>query len=189
MGTYSDYLQLRSGVAPPPSPHDLDVRVYADADAVLHELQADGTDTVIGSGGSDPATLPRGVYDNAPSQIVPSGGGNTPLPIGYDYGDEVLDITDPANPLVITAGIYSVWVEVYGDGAETSVLSASLNLGVDDNNDFGYAPIEGTCSAQQSLGMGLTYYCRQGSAITITVGQNAGGDRTYHALLVIQRVA
>ncbi len=143
-----------------------------------------------GGGGTfpDPATFPRGVYDNAPPQVVTTGGTTIQLPIGYDYGDEVLDITDPANPLVIVAGIYSVWVEVYGDGAETSTPSLALNMGVDANSDWGYAPIEGTCSALESLGMGLTYYCREGSSITITAGQSSGSDKTYHALLVIQRL-
>lgn len=49
--TYPDYLQLRTGQAPPPDPHEKGVRVYADTDGALRSLQSDGTDAAIGGGG------------------------------------------------------------------------------------------------------------------------------------------
>jgi hypothetical protein len=50
-GSWSDYLELRTGDAPPPSPEDGDVRVYADGGGDLRAVQSDGTDAPIGGGG------------------------------------------------------------------------------------------------------------------------------------------
>jgi len=50
-GTYSDYLLLSKGDAPPRDPHASGVRIYADTDGDLRSIQSDGTDAAIGGGG------------------------------------------------------------------------------------------------------------------------------------------
>lgn len=49
--TYTDYVLLNKGDAPPPDPHEDGVRVYADTAGTLHTLQSDGTDAEVGAGG------------------------------------------------------------------------------------------------------------------------------------------
>lgn len=49
-GSWSDFLKLRSGPAPPPSSEAGAVRVYADADGALRSVQSDGTDAAVGGG-------------------------------------------------------------------------------------------------------------------------------------------
>lgn len=53
-GSWSDYLELRTGDAPPPSTEAGDVRIYVDANGALRSVQSDGTDAPIGGGGSMP---------------------------------------------------------------------------------------------------------------------------------------
>jgi hypothetical protein len=57
-GSWSDFLKLRSGPAPPPSSEAGAVRVYADTGGALRSVQSDGTDAAIGGGGG--GSLPAG---------------------------------------------------------------------------------------------------------------------------------
>lgn len=104
---YTEYVQLRKqgvGGAPPPSPHASDVRLYADTGGALRSLQSDGTDAAVGGGGgSTPQT--RASYSmtgTVAAGTTANAAWNNPI------GDALLDLTDPANPVISEAGVYAL---------------------------------------------------------------------------------
>jgi hypothetical protein len=144
-----------------------------------------------GNGGSssDPSTYPRGVYDNPTNSVVPSGV-VTDLSWGFGYGDEVLDLTDPQNPVVIVAGIYAVtaWPELVSGGAGMATITSEFDMGIDANNDYPYLGSGPAFDDSLLVYSPLTYYCRAGSTMRFRLQQNSGSDRQYKFSAVVQRL-
>lgn len=79
-----------------------------------------------GGGGGSPSTLPKGFYsqDQTSTGISVPTTTFTPLPWTWDgsFLDDVLDLTDPENPVINAAGLYAVTCAV-------SVVEAGLAMG------------------------------------------------------------
>jgi hypothetical protein len=135
-GSWSDFLKLRSGPAPPPSSEAGAVRVYADSDGALRSVQSDGTDAAIGGGSSLPDTaghdegdllaLDAGldaiwtppaaaglplvvVWDNTGGTIFPGSSANrdpTPVTVYTVVRDDLGAAADPTNYPKLPAGYY-----------------------------------------------------------------------------------
>ncbi len=71
-GSWSDYLELRKGDAPPHSNEDGDVRVYADSGGALRSVQSDGTDAPVGGGGSQTVLVHTATLTHAQILALPS---------------------------------------------------------------------------------------------------------------------
>ncbi len=131
-----DYLQLRTGQAPGPSIYENDVRVYADEDGVLHELQADGTDTVIGSGGAGVGNaVVRGPFNLAfdTGGLVDGVVCYTPT-IGDILLDAWISVTAAWDGTTPKADLSQFSAETYGWLAS---IAAPVDLTIVDQDDIG----------------------------------------------------
>jgi hypothetical protein len=99
-GSWSDFLKLRSGPAPPPSSEAGAVRVYADANGALRSVQSDGTDAAIGGGGGGGGGTVLGPYtvdwDSDPNInndifYLP---GSATIPDGFWITDTLVEFTE-----------------------------------------------------------------------------------------------
>src|SRR5436190_6070907 len=98
--------------------------------SVLGKLQfsRDGGNHWRDIGGSQPDT--RAQYDLALTGVAE----NTPtkLPFAFNYGTELLDLTDPTNPTPVESGKYSFAVTVGIDVDSGVVWSVVVTLDEDD---------------------------------------------------------
>lgn len=146
---------------------------------------------VIGGGGGSSYSPPttRGVYDNGGPTTVPTAT-PTNLPWVFDYGDAVLNLTDPTQPLIIAAGVYAVtgWM-LPGASYAGQLVTISLALGVDANADFAETQLQIDSPVVNNLYLLTgTYYCRTASKILANVAQNAMADQTWTWAAYIQRI-
>lgn len=153
--TYSEYVQLRKGEAPPPDNHASGVRVYADTDGTLHTLQSDGTDAEVGSGGggSTPGPVLDPVQVATAADVALTGlqtidgytlqAGDRILVIrqtdqtengiylaasgAWSRADDALTVSDMQNKLVYT-----------GDFASGTLTTLYLEASFDPNADYVY---------------------------------------------------
>jgi hypothetical protein len=160
----------------------------------VYKLQPSGswgwsTEEAVGGGGSQPTT--REMFD---ANTVVADSVRTYLTwtkAGFAGGDDLVDLTDPLGPTIITAGVYALsgWVSVSAP-ADGSYLFLDLEIDADNDDADGIntaAIIPGL--AVSNCGTSITYYSpaggvlRAGSQHDIT----AGAIVTFKARL--QRIA
>ena len=165
--------------------------LFEKADGTVWLRNPDGSETQVGSGGSQPA----GELLNG-GNVAIANNASANLTFGnHNSGPDLLDLTDPANPTVIAAGIYSVSVSISPNDAMTDggIFSASLTL--DANNAeataIGSSPAAVTANLLPSLSLSLTYYIPAGGVIAVNVGNGDGVKSINFALqdAVVQRLS
>lgn len=192
--TYPEYLWLRKGDAPPPDPHESGVRVYADSSGTLHSLQSDGTDAAIGSGGGGSSVITREQFFSAPQAISP----DTALAFltwtKYS-GDTLLDLSTPAGPTAIVAGVYAVTVEAYcSSGVQVAGSGMFLQLDMDrmgeDASTGAAFPLDAPPSTGTPAGsVTLVYYLPAGAEITAGLLHNVVGGLSFQLNANVQRLS
>lgn len=109
----ADWLRLKRGRIPR-ARHGQSA-LYVDGEGVLKLRDSEGTDAEVGAGGGDPSALRRGTFSAEDSVEIANNG---LAPLGWadneSEGGPVLDLTNPLQPAVIVAGVYTVtaWVSV-----------------------------------------------------------------------------
>jgi hypothetical protein len=148
---------------------------------------------VSGNGGSQPVNTPGGVYDSGSTVICPTGV-RTPLEWGYGSGAQLLDLSVPTQPAVITAGLYAVTAEFQRSGGTTLATDAvTIELDIDTGGSFGYVfksmsllAVDGA-SNQDTLT--LSWYAPAGAVIQATVEHNIGSDRILTLIAAVQNLS
>lgn len=108
-------------------------------------------------------------------------------------GSDLLDLTDPANPAVITAGVYAVTIRVGNFGLTvggTFFAEFDLDLNGEDPEVIPTSPPSVAGQTHPTIVASMTYYIPAGGVINVTVGNNDGANAVDFTLFaVVQRVS
>lgn len=139
--TWRDYFMLRksSDPAPPPSPHEGEVRFYADSAGALRSLQPDGTDAPVGGGGGgsisvtddsttvDPAT---GIEFTSGATVTDGGGGVAQVAVGGSVPGPFAYFQSPQ--AAHASGDNMPWVPIDSPSYPDNVANAALIFDLTD---------------------------------------------------------
>lgn len=109
-------------------------------------------------------------------------------------GDALLDLSTPAAPVVVDAGVYAVFVEVVSASAVTAGGQMQLLLELDQAGaDVGLgktSPPSTTGAPQLDDALGFVWFIPAGGAIVLTVTSKDGAGPVDYALLTanVQRL-
>jgi hypothetical protein len=185
-GSWSDYLELRRGDAPPASTEDGDVRIYADGSGALRSVQSDGTDAAIGGGGG---STPTSASWSGSADPIDNGASGKLEWNSFDDGDEsIMDAdTDPFQPTVTASGIYlvSAFVSAFPmtvDGYFTAHLFLDYELGNIDNATDSRPVTGGSASHSPKACVSAGGFIRAGKSIVVEVTNNDGANAVNFSL-------
>lgn len=134
--------------------------------------------------------ITRATYD-IPATSVAFGSSLHYLPLTFNYGAALLDLTTPAAPTPVDSGTYSFTVYAVhpddGSGASKFLLAVAV-----DNNDFGALVVNSVAlnndGTAKQVAVTLPFYVPAGSPCTIAVSQNASTDKNVTGQLQLQRL-
>lgn len=98
-----------------------------------------------------------------------------------NFGDDLLDLSTPAHPTAIAAGVYAVSVEVSA-AAMSQFGCFLLQLVIDEDGDYGYVPAQSPTAPSNgvgilpSLSVALTYYSPAGGKLAAIVQNKDGAN-------------
>jgi hypothetical protein len=110
-------------------------------------------------------------------------------------GDALLDLTDPALPLVVEEGVYAITVEVLPSADMTAGGAYQVSFDMDVNNEdasvTATSPPAVTAILAPATTVGMTYFCAAGAALLVNLGNRDGVQdlnfKIQHA--VVQRLS
>lgn len=107
-------------------------------------------------------------------------------------GNTLLDLTTPASPLILVAGIYAVTVEVLGNTLTAGgTFVASLDVDRDDLDASSAATSPASVASQDTPTVSLTVvgYCAAGGNLRLHVTNNDGANaRDFSGTAAVQRI-
>ena len=112
-----------------------------------------------------------------------------------DGGDDLLDLTDPANPVIVTSGTYAICLCMKASGPLTAAGSYEAGLYLDTGGaNLGTVQDSAPSTANQSnpgVALSATLYMTAGTVITMYVTNNDGVASRDFSLqsAVVQRLA
>lgn len=107
------------------------------------------------------------------------------------FGDTLLDLTDPENPAVLTTGIYAVTCYVTSTAALTAggTYIAELDITTTDTS----LTVQGTAAAgvlPSTVTVGVTWYLQATTVLSVTVvNEDGASSRDFLLSAYVQRIA
>jgi hypothetical protein len=152
-----------------------------------------GTITPAPGGGSQPTTREQ-ISGNSVS-IADSASGDLTWDTKLS-GDSLLDLTAPANPLIIAAGVYAVtFVGGYAEpGTNGGLIMLSVGIDVDDpgGNALTTTAVSVPVAAliqEPTVVVTLVWYSNAGGRLNANVFNRDGATRTFILTAAIQRLS
>lgn len=138
-------------------------------------------------GGGGSAVITRATYDLTTTAIPASA--VTKIPLAFNYGTALLDLTSPTNPTPVASGVYAWCVSVAAsDIVGASILNVVLTVDEDD-----FAATSTTYGAITSAGASyvvpLTFYVPAGSPCYVTARSDDTGGATIAGSVQLQRLS
>lgn len=154
--------------------------------------QAWETEEDTGGSGYTPPTAREVIHG---SNVIVADGGDEPLTFDTKIsGDNLLDISTPASPLVVVAGIYAVSITVGIDASMTDGGSYYAEVRLDSGGDNAVflttaAPAT-TAQLSPRLCVSGTYYIPTGGGIVVSVENRDGAQALPFFIFsgVVQRI-
>lgn len=177
-----------------PSAADVpDGYVFYDSDADEYSVAFGGTFFPIGGGGGGGSTEREQLADSTGTSV---GNGSTlVISIGAKtVGTDLLDLTDPVHPTVVTTGVYVVTVSIFPADAMTVGGNYDFTLTLDASGEAAAGGMTSspstTLEEHPTATASLPYFLPAGAEITIQVTNNDGAAAiTFQPFTVIQRIS
>lgn len=104
----------------------------------------------------------------------------------------LLDLTDPTQPVVVAAGVYtfSIWLESEnGQAGEFMWCEFDADLNGDDPIVFISGPMGPAGTALASISTALTFYMPAGAVLDMFIKHSASANRTFKGRMNVQRLS
>lgn len=159
--------------------------IFRKKDGSLWEVLPNGDQQALGGGGSQPTT--RAQYGGNAVTIADGNSASVTWDTKF-LGDALLVLTDPANPAIVTAGVYAVAVTVTAS-AMTAGGDFVVILNLDNDNDDPTAA--GASTDANGCAVTLVYYIPAGGTIVVQVRNHDGAASRDFTLssAVVQRLS